>query len=47
LDSSRYDGDYNWDDHWNDEVYEINSNDDIPDWLIDGDGDENRKHDED
>ena len=44
----RYDGDYNWDDNWNDEVYEINSDDDdIPDWLFDEDGDENRKHYED
>ena len=32
----RYDGDYNWDDNRNDEVYEINSDDDdIPDWLFD------------
>jgi len=48
----RYDGDYNWDlgwdDNWNDAVYEINSDDDdIPDWLIDEDGDENRKRYED
>ena len=45
----RYDGDYNWDDDWDDnDTYEINTiDDDLPDWLYDGDDDNNKKHYED
>jgi hypothetical protein len=48
----RYDGDYNWDDEYDDwgnnDIYEINtSDDDLPDWLYDGDDDDNKKRYED
>ena len=48
----RYDGDYNWDDEYDDwgnnDIYEIKtSDDDLPDWLYDGDDGDNKKRYED